>query len=75
MDYSRNWNILCWNVRGLNDPDKWDLIRNKLEVPALSFVSRKEKRNILIQLLYKSLHADDLIVLIFALQKVPQGEF
>jgi endonuclease/exonuclease/phosphatase family metal-dependent hydrolase len=28
---SRAWNILCWNVRGLNDKDKWDPIRNKIE--------------------------------------------
>jgi exonuclease III len=28
---SRSWNILCWNVRGLNDKDKWDPIRNKIE--------------------------------------------
>jgi exonuclease III len=24
-------NILCWNVRGLNDKDKWGLLRNKIE--------------------------------------------
>jgi hypothetical protein len=28
---NRNWNILCWNVRGLNDKDKWGLLRNKIE--------------------------------------------
>jgi exonuclease III len=28
---SRAWNILCWNVGGLNDKDKWDPIRNKIE--------------------------------------------
>jgi hypothetical protein len=28
---NRSWNILCWNVRGLNDKDKWSLLRNKIE--------------------------------------------
>ena len=28
--HSRDWNILCWNIRGLNDSDKWDP-RNKIE--------------------------------------------
>jgi hypothetical protein len=28
---NRAWNILCWNIRGLNDKDKWDPIRNKIE--------------------------------------------
>jgi hypothetical protein len=28
---NRAWNVLCWNIRGLNDKDKWDSIRNKIE--------------------------------------------
>ena len=28
---SRAWNLLCWNIRGVNDSDKWDHIRNKIE--------------------------------------------
>ncbi len=27
----RNWNVLRWNVRGLNSDDKWLAIRNKIE--------------------------------------------
>jgi endonuclease/exonuclease/phosphatase family metal-dependent hydrolase len=27
----RSWNILCWNVRGLNDKAKWEPIRNKID--------------------------------------------
>jgi exonuclease III len=23
--------VLCWNVRGINDKDKWDPMRNKIE--------------------------------------------
>ena len=44
MDHSRNWNILCWNVRGLYDPDKWDLIRNKLEESACSLFCFQETK-------------------------------
>jgi exonuclease III len=25
------WNVLSWNVRGINDKDKWDPLRNKIE--------------------------------------------
>ena len=28
---NRAWNILCWNVRGVNDKEKWDPIRNKID--------------------------------------------
>lgn len=33
MDSSTNhfWNVLCWNVRGINDAEKWVIIRNKIE--------------------------------------------
>jgi exonuclease III len=44
MDFSRNWNILCWNVRGLNDPNKWDSIRNKLEESACSLFCFQETK-------------------------------
>jgi exonuclease III len=26
----RQWNVLCWNIRGLNASRKWDPIRNKI---------------------------------------------
>ena len=28
---TRDWNILCWNIRGINDSDKWEAIRFKIE--------------------------------------------
>jgi len=31
MNSARAWNILCWNVHGLNDNEKWDPIRNKID--------------------------------------------
>lgn len=32
MDHnnSRNWNVLSWNVRGINATWKWDAVRNKI---------------------------------------------
>lgn len=27
---SRKWNVLCWNVRGLNTVRKWDSVKNKV---------------------------------------------
>jgi endonuclease/exonuclease/phosphatase family metal-dependent hydrolase len=43
---SRAWNILCWNIRGLNDSDKWDPIRNKIEESnANIFCLQETKRN------------------------------
>lgn len=42
---SHAWNILCWNVRGLNDIDKWDPIRNKIdESNANMFCLQETKR-------------------------------
>jgi hypothetical protein len=43
------WNILCWNVRGLNDKDKWSLLRNKIEESGANIsVFRKPKESLLI---------------------------
>jgi hypothetical protein len=29
--HCRAWNVLCWNVRGVNDREKWDPIRNRID--------------------------------------------
>lgn len=45
MDHShRFWNILCWNVRGLNDPEKWNLIRNKIDESSCSILCFQETK-------------------------------
>jgi exonuclease III len=31
---NRSWQILCWNIRGLNDSNKWDVVRSKVEESA-----------------------------------------
>jgi len=41
---SKLWNILCWNVRGLNDPNKWDLIYNKIDESACSLFCFQETK-------------------------------
>lgn len=28
---NRSWNILCWNVRGINAAEKWSTICNKID--------------------------------------------
>jgi exonuclease III len=28
---NKSWNILCWNVRGINATEKWPTIRNKID--------------------------------------------
>jgi exonuclease III len=38
------WNILCWNIRGLNASGKWDVVRNKLEESACSIVCLQETK-------------------------------
>ena len=31
LNMEKEWAILNWNIRGLNDPKKWSAIRNKIE--------------------------------------------
>ena len=44
MNRDRVWNILCWNIRGLNDPSKWPALRNKLEESNASIVCLQETK-------------------------------
>jgi exonuclease III len=47
MNY-RAWNVLCWNIRGLNDRDKWHSIRNKIEESCANiFCLQETKREII----------------------------
>jgi hypothetical protein len=44
----RAWNVLCWNIRGLNDKDKWNSIRNKIEESCASiFCLQETKREVI----------------------------
>lgn len=43
------WNVLCWNVRGVNASRKWDSIRNKVIEANCDIVCFQEKKRILIR--------------------------
>lgn len=30
MPNVRSWNILCWNIKGINAENKWEFLRNKI---------------------------------------------
>lgn len=52
MDNSRFWNLLCWNVRGLNNLDKWALIRNKIDESTCSIFCFQETKREDIDMLF-----------------------
>jgi exonuclease III len=41
---NRNWNILCWNIRGLNAVEKYDVVRNKIEESGCSVICLQETK-------------------------------
>jgi exonuclease III len=44
----RAWNVLCWNIRGLNNRDKWNSIRNKIEESCANiFCLQETKREVI----------------------------
>ena len=68
---TRDWNILCWNIRAINGSEKWDAVRDKIEkVLAQSFVYRKQKESLLICLSSGNLPHADLTVLILSHRSV-----
>ena len=40
----RQWNVLCWNITGINASDKWDAVRQKIEESACSVVCLQETK-------------------------------
>src|SRR5438132_1672577 len=38
----REWNVLCWNIRGINGEEKWDAISKKIEESACSVICLQE---------------------------------
>jgi hypothetical protein len=44
---NRSWNILNWNIRGLNSDDKRNAVRAKIEESTCSVVSSGNKNAIL----------------------------
>ena len=41
---TRNWYILCWNIRGINATEKWDAVRDKIEESASSVICLQEMK-------------------------------
>ena len=41
---TRNWYILCWNVRGINATEKWDAVSDKIEESASSVICLHETK-------------------------------
>jgi hypothetical protein len=72
----RSWNVLCWNIRGLNDRDKWHSIRNKIEESCANiFCLQETKKSSLIYSLFANLPQKDLIVLTSVPRLGLLGEF
>lgn len=41
---ARNWNILCWNIRGINSPHKWRSLREKIEESMCAVICIQETK-------------------------------
>jgi len=41
---TRNWNVLCWNIRGINGNKKWDAVRDKINESGCSIVCLQETK-------------------------------
>ena len=48
MNHDHIWNILCWNIRGINDHVKWPTLRSKLEESNAAIVCFQETKKILL---------------------------
>ena len=44
MNSNRSWNILNWNIRGINTQDKWLAIRQKVEESAAGILCLQETK-------------------------------
>lgn len=40
----KSWNLLCWNVRGINSEGKWESIRNKIIESNCDIISIQETK-------------------------------
>lgn len=49
---AKSWNVLNWNVRGLNDKSKWLAIRNKIEESNCAIICLQETKRETIDLHY-----------------------
>jgi len=41
---TRDWRILCWNIRGINATEKWDAVREKIDESSCSVICLQETK-------------------------------
>lgn len=41
---NRSWNLLCWNIRGINVVEKCDAVRDKIEESACAVLCLQETK-------------------------------
>ena len=49
---NRSWNVLCWNIRGINADNKWESIRNKITESKCDIISIQETKREFFYLTY-----------------------
>lgn len=54
---SKSWNILCWNIRGVNSDSKRDALRNKIDESACSVICLQETKRDSFDMQYLKLFA------------------
>lgn len=48
----RSWNILCWNIRGINAEGKWESLRNKILESNCDIISIQETKREVFDITY-----------------------
>lgn len=71
---TRIWNVLCWNVRGLNAVRKWDYERNKVVEANYDVVCFQKKRKLLIPPSLEKCSLLLLMISFLSLRLVPLGD-
>ena len=49
---SKDWKVLCWNVRGINSPTRWNSIRDKIQESGCDIVCLQETKREDFNILY-----------------------
>jgi hypothetical protein len=42
--FSKSWNVLCWNIRGINAENKWESLKNKILESQCDFICIQETK-------------------------------
>lgn len=63
---NRSWQILCWNIQGLNGRDKWDAVKTKIDESACVVLCLQET---------KRAHFDKAFIRNFALRRFDSFDY